>query len=73
MITSQSFKSDTTLGIELKTPFLSELVHLEGTVLESHEKMKDIIYETRLSFEDISPQAEFVLKKLIEHFANEKG
>ncbi len=72
LVTSQTFEPSVKLGIELKTPFLSELTHLEGTILESHEKIKDVIYETRMEFDPLSSPAEFVLKKLIDHFEKEE-
>ena len=59
LITAQAFSPGTKLGIELKTPILSELTHLEGTVLESHERIKDIIYETRVEFTALPDQAKF--------------
>ncbi len=68
LITSKGFPAHTVLAIELKTPFLLELTHLEGLVLESHEKVKDIIYETRLEFKNLSLDAEYLLNKLVEHF-----
>ena len=68
LVTSRSFNPSTYLGIELKTPFFAELTHLEGIILESHERIKGIIYETRLEFKQLSPQAEFVLNKIIEYF-----
>lgn len=68
LITSKGFPPHTVLAIEMKTPFLLELTHLEGLVLESHEKIKDIIYETRLEFKNLSPEAEYLLTKLVEHF-----
>ena len=46
----------TKLIVELKTPYLVDITHLEGTVLESHEKIPNIIYETRLQFENLSSQ-----------------
>jgi len=73
LITSQPFADNTTLGIELKTPFLSELTHLEGVVLGSHEKVKDIIYETRLKYTVLDHQAEFVLNKMIQFFEKEEN
>lgn len=73
LITAEPFKTGTVLGIELKTPFLSELTYMEGVVLESHERIKDIIYETRLRFNQMTPQAEFVLNKLILYFEKENG
>lgn len=72
LVTNRKFNVETHLGIELKTPFLSEFIYLEGTVLESKEKIKDIIYETRLRFDEMPPQAKAILKRLIEHFEQEE-
>ena len=71
-VTSSRFESGTQMGIELKTPYLADTTYLEGVVLESHEKVLDIIYETRLKFEFLNPQAEFLLAKIIEFFINEE-
>ena len=73
LITSKAFEPLAILEIELKTPYLSELVHVEGRVLESNEKIKDIIYETRLEFIFVSDQARLVLDKIIEHFQKEEN
>ena len=51
----------------------AELTHLEGVVLGSHEKLKNIIYETRLKFENLTPQAELVISRLIQYFEKETG
>lgn len=69
-ITSQKFNPGTKLGIELRTPYLAETTYLEGEVLESHEKVKELIYETRLKFEFLDQQGEFWVAKLIEFFTN---
>ena len=68
LITGKPFASGTRLAIELKTPFLLELTHLEGIVMESHERIKDVIYETRMQFDQLSKEAMYLLGKLIEHF-----
>lgn len=73
LITAKPYAPLTLLGIELKTPYLTELTHLEGKVLESHEKVKDIIYETRVEFTYISDQAKFILNKIIKHFEEKEG
>ena len=73
LITSKSFATGIRLAVEMRTPYLSDLTHLEGEVLESHEKMKNIIYETRVKFFRLSPQAEFVLNKIMEHFQKEES
>ena len=70
-VTGKPFLFGTRLGIELKTPFMAELTHLEGMVLGSNEKLKNISYETRLKFENLTPQAQFIIDKLIQYF--EKG
>ncbi len=69
-ITSQKFNPGTRLGIELKTPYVAETTYLEGIVLESHEKVRNMIYETRLKFEFLDKQGEFWVAKLIEFFVN---
>ncbi|MBI5150139.1 MAG: PilZ domain-containing protein [Candidatus Omnitrophica bacterium] len=69
-VTSRQFAVGTKIGIELKTPYLAETTYLEGNVLESHEKVKSLIYETRLAFEFLDPEGEFLLAKLIEFFKN---
>ena len=67
-IASQKYDPNTKMGIELKTPFLAAMVHVEGTVLESREKAVNLIYETRLAFDALSKEAEIVLKKIVETF-----
>ena len=73
LITGKPYPPGTHLGIELKTPFLSELTHLEGLVLESHTSIHNIIYETRVKFTQLPNQSKFVLQKLIEHFEKRKS
>ncbi|MCR4336891.1 MAG: PilZ domain-containing protein [Candidatus Omnitrophica bacterium] len=68
LVTEKSFPRMARLGVELKTSFISTLLVLNGTVLESHERVKDIIYETRLKFDEIPPSTKSVLQKLIKHF-----
>ncbi len=67
-ITSQKYAPETMLIVELRTPYFADITYLEGIVLESHEKIPGIIYETRLRFENLSPQATFLLDKLEEFF-----
>src|SRR3989338_11056865 len=72
-VTSHNFNASTELRIELKTPYLAETTHLEGVVLESHEKMKNRIYETRLEFRNLNTEAKILLEKLMEFFINGKS
>ncbi|MCK5214258.1 MAG: PilZ domain-containing protein [Candidatus Omnitrophica bacterium] len=71
-LTSTPFSPGVQLGVELKTPFFAELTHLEGTVLQSQEKIKNIIYEVHMEFNTLSAQARFILSKIIKHFEEQK-
>ena len=73
MITSKKCEPPMKIGIELNTPYLTDTTYLEGSVLASHEKIKNLIYETRLQFEQLDPEAEFLIEKLSEFFSNEEG
>lgn len=74
-ITSREFTPGTKMGIELTTPYLAETTYLDGTVQESHEKIKGMIYETRIMFESLNSEAEYLLAELVEFFddGKEKG
>lgn len=67
-VTTNALEKSLKIGIELKTPYLADTTYIEGLVLESHEKVKDMIYETRLQFGSLDAQAEFLLTKLVEIF-----
>jgi len=59
-----SLKPATVLVIDLKTPFVADSIHLEGVVLESKEKIADLIYEVRVQFQKIPDQALSILEKI---------
>jgi len=67
-ITTSAYERKSKIAVELRTPYISETTHMEGVVLASHEKVKNMIYETRLQFEFLESQAEFLLTKLIDIF-----
>ena len=69
-VTTRSFEPSVTLGIELKTPYIAGSVLLEGNVMQSHEKMKGTIFETRLEFKRLGTEAKVSLEKLMEFFVN---
>ncbi|MFP4472708.1 MAG: PilZ domain-containing protein [Candidatus Omnitrophota bacterium] len=70
-VTERPFPPGTRMGIELKTPFCSQLTELTGTVLESQEKIPGIIFLTRFQFDQVNPQTEEILKQAIEFFEHE--
>ena len=57
--------------IDLKTPFISDSIILDGVVLDSKEKIPGMIYEIRLQFQEITPEVLTVLEK-IENYAKEQ-
>ncbi len=68
IVTEKPFSPGSLLGIEIKTPFFSGLSSFEGRVLESHERIHGIVYETRIQFQHLDPDAEKVLKQAILFF-----
>lgn len=73
LITEQPFEPGTSFGIEIKAPFFVNVTLIKGNVLESHEKIKEIIYETRLQFENLSPDAEKIIEQCVEFFQNREN
>jgi hypothetical protein len=69
-ITDQHFEKNVELSLALQTPYVSETTYLSGIVLESHEKVTDMLYETRIEFTKLTPESKFLLNKLIEFFKN---
>ena len=57
-------KEGVVLKIDLKTPFISNSISMEGIVLECREKIPEMIYEIRLKFQKIPEQALGVLQKI---------
>ncbi len=64
-VTHKFYPEGSKLSFELRTPYLTDTVHLEGAVLESKEKIKSILYETRLIFDRLSSESELVLQKMV--------
>lgn len=60
------------VAVELRTPFLSDTVYLEGTILQSRDKVPGLIYENRIRFQEVSPTAIDVLTKIEQYNSNKK-
>jgi len=58
--------------VDLKAPFITESMDLQGVVLECREKIPDIIYEIRIQFQEIPDQALIALEK-IESYSKLSG
>jgi len=63
-VATQSLKPDTIVVIDLTTPFFGEIIRLDGVVLETKEKIPELIYEIRVRFNDIPEPVSNVLKKI---------
>lgn len=70
-ITTQPFPEGVQLSIDLKTPYLTDITHIHGVVQESHTKVANMLYETRLKFDYLSAEAEYVVARLMEVFLEE--
>ena len=69
-MTTKAISPKKMIGVNLRTPYISDVTYVEGEVLESHDKVKNILYETRMRFVNLTPEAEFVIGKLMDYFLN---
>lgn len=63
-VATHPLKDKTTVVLDLKTPFVVDSIHLEGVVLESREKIPEMIYEIRVQFNEVSESVLHVLEKI---------
>jgi hypothetical protein len=61
------------LAIELRTPYVAEKVYIEGRVLESKEKIKGVVYQNRVKFDNLSAHATDVLDKIEKYNLSKEG
>jgi hypothetical protein len=72
-VATRSFEKSTVLLIEMRTPFTTGSIMLEGIVLESRERIKGMIYDVRLQFQNLPPQASDILEKIEYYGIKGKG
>ncbi len=68
LTTTRKFEAGTPLALLVKFPFLPQRLEILGTVVDSKEISKDLIYETRLAFSDTDNK---FLKELGEFIAKQ--
>jgi len=66
-------KKEAILTVELKTPFISDSLILDGFVVDCREKIAGMIYEVRLKFQDIPSEALVVLEKIEKYSKNKES
>jgi hypothetical protein len=72
-ISSRAIEPLTQLTVELKTPYFSHTTYIDGFVLESHVKAHNLIYQTRLQFQNVDLEKSYVIEKLIEFIEKESS
>jgi hypothetical protein len=67
---SSSFPFDlgTRLQTMIKTPYMGQAVSIITKVVDSKEKVANVIYDIRVSIEEASPEAEEILQKIEKSF-----
>ncbi|MBL8014519.1 MAG: PilZ domain-containing protein [Candidatus Omnitrophica bacterium] len=71
-VATQSFPATTDLIIEMRTPFTTGTVIFEGIVLESRERIRNLIYDIRLEFRNLQPLAMEILEKIEQYGSNRR-
>jgi len=69
LTTNRFFEPGTNLAMTIRFPFVSQRIEATGEVLNSREVVKNLIYETRIIFQDLDLKfmeelGEFVQKRL---------
>lgn len=71
-VSTRSFPVSSELIIEMRTPFTTGTVLFEGVVLESRERIRNLIYDVRLEFRNIQPAAQEILEKIEQYGINRR-
>ena len=68
LTTNREFKPGTNLALEIRLPFDPNPIMLIAKVLDSREIIKDLIYDTRLSFLAIDEKHRKVISDTVEYY-----
>jgi len=58
----------TKLQTMIKTPYMGQAVNVVTRVVDSKEKVPNVIYDIRVKLEEATPEAEEILKKIEKNF-----
>ena len=67
-LSNAKLEAQSNIAIELKAPHFAETTAIKGVILESQEKIPNMIYENRVSFGKLQTGENFILKRVIETF-----
>lgn len=62
-----NFKKGDVLTIELRTPYITDVILLDGVIVSILEKVKGLIFENHVQFQHVTAKAAVILEK-IERF-----
>lgn len=68
LTTNREFQSGVNLALEIRLPFDPNPIMLIGKVLESREIIKDLIYDTRLSFLAVDEKHRRVISDTVSYY-----
>lgn len=72
LTTNRNFSQGTLLKMFIRVPLVRDKIHVIGKVLESKEVVKNLIYETRIGFQNLEEEISRVLKETVEKFVQNK-
>ncbi len=68
LTTNRAFASGTNLAIEIRLPFDPNPIMLIGRVVDSHEIMKGMIYDTRMEFLSVDEKHRKVIGETVDYY-----
>ncbi len=71
LTTNTAFKKGTFLKMFIRLPLITDKIYLLGKVLESKQVVKNLIYETRIVFQNLEDEVNRVLKDTVNSFMGE--
>ncbi len=64
---TMNFKKGDALIIELRTPYIADVINFEGTIVAIQEKVKGMIYQNHLQFQNITTAGTAILEKIEQY------
>jgi hypothetical protein len=70
---SFSIAAGTRLQTMIKTPYMGQSINIMTKVVDSQEKVPNVIYDIRVEIEQATPEAEEILQKIEKSFMQSKS
>lgn len=67
------FEAGTRLQTMIKTPYMGQTVNVVTRVMESREKVPNVIYDIHVRIEKSTPEADEILQKIEDSFLQSQG